>query len=191
MRSFSAMIGVVVVGCLAACGGDKPGAGAAPPQAAEPPSAPTPQPAAAAAVPTPAPTPPVAVEPAKPDTAGVVHITSSDQMRYSATRIEISAGQKIKIELKNAGALPKEVMGHDLVVLKPGSDINAFAIKAMAAKATDYIPADASDQIVAHTRLLGPGESQTLEFDAPAGTYPFLCSFPGHVGLMNGVLVVQ
>jgi azurin len=189
MRFFSAMIGVVVVASLVACGGDKPGTSAAPPQAAEPPSAP--QPAAAAAVRTAAPTPPVAVEPAKPDAAGVVHITSSDQMRYSATRIEVSAGQKIKVELKNAGALSKDVMGHDLVVLKPGSDINAFAVKAMAAKATDYIPADASDQIVAHTRLLGPGESETLEFDAPAGTYPFLCSFPGHVGLMNGVLVVQ
>jgi len=112
-------------------------------------------------------------------------------MRFSANRIEVKAGQKVKIELKNAGSLPKEVMGHNLIVLKPGSDMTALAAKGMNAKATDYIPADAPE-IIAHTRLLGPGESQVLELDLPgAGTYPFLCSFPGHVGLMNGVIVVQ
>jgi azurin len=192
MRWFEVRIAGVLALSLVGCGGDKAPRDV-PEQAA-------PQPLANAATqPAPAPAPTAAApasaapaEPAKPDAEGVVRITSGDQMRYSATRIEVSAGQKIKIELKNTGALAKDVMGHDLVVLKPGSDVNAFAIKAMAAKATDYIPADAGDQMLAHTRLLGPGESQILELDALApGTYPFLCTFPGHVGLMNGVLVVQ
>lgn len=130
-------------------------------------------------------------EPAKPDDNGIVHLTGTDQMRFSATRIEVKAGQRFKIELKNIGALPKEVMGHDLVLLKPGNDITAFAAKAMTAKATDYIPADAADQMLAHTKLLGPGESDTIELELAAATYPFLCTFPGHVGLMNGQLVVQ
>jgi azurin len=178
-------LGLCVLGLLTGlgCGGDKsqPSAPAAAPAAAPTPAA---QPAAVTQN-TPAP------EPAKPDASGVVHLTGSDQMRFSATRIEVSAGQKIKIELKNAGALPKEVMGHDLIVLKAGSDVTAFATKAMTAKATDYIPADAGEML-AHTKLLGPGESDTIEFDAPpAGSYPYLCTFPGHVGLMNGVLVVQ
>ena len=48
------------------------------------------------------------------------------------------------------------------------------------------------DQVIAHTKLLGPGESDVIEFDAPApGTYPFVCTFPGHAPLMNGQLVVQ
>ena len=55
-----------------------------------------------------------------------------------------------------------------------------------------YIPPDALDQIIAHTKLLGPGETDTIEFDAPGpGSYPFLCTFPGHVALMSGTLVVQ
>ncbi len=163
--------------------------------------APEPTPAAAPAAETKAPTPPAQPAPAAqpaapapvvtatPDAQGVVHLTANDQMRYSATRIEVKAG-KFKVELKNVGTLTKDVMGHDFVVLKPGNDVTAFAAKAMTAKATDYIPADASEMIT-HSKLLGPGESDTVELDLTAGTYPYLCTFPGHVGLMNGVIVVQ
>lgn len=148
-------------------------------QTAKPPAPPAPPPP---------PAPPVV---AKPDEQGIVRITANDQMRYSATRIEVPVGQKIKIELKNVGVLPKEAMGHNLTVLKPGTDAMAFAIKGVAAKATDYIAPEVADQVVARTGVLGPGESQVLEFELPAGTYPYLCTFPGHVGLMNGQLVVQ
>jgi len=171
------------------CGGDKTDAPAE--QPAAPPAAPS-EPAAPAAQPAaPAPAAPPAAT-VTPDEAGVVHITGNDQMRYSAGRIEVKAGQKIKIELKNVGTLPKEAMGHNLTVLKPGTDHMAFAMKAVAAKATDYMPPDAADQVIAHTKLLGPGESDTIEFNAPPpGTYPFVCTFPGHAPLMNGQLVVQ
>jgi azurin len=180
IRSGSTLAVALALGC----GGDKPSEAAkesAPLQ--QQPSAPTPPPA-----------PPPAAVPvlAQPDSDGVVHLTGNDQMRFSANRIEVPAGKKIKIELKNIGVLPKEAMGHDLVVLRPGTDPMAFGAKAMTAKATDYIPPDALDQIIVHTKLLGPGESDTIEFDAPApGSYPFLCTFPGHVALMNGTLVVQ
>jgi azurin len=188
MRAWNTTLTCTLLLALASCGGDK-----------TQPSAPAAQPAAETAQPSPAaqpsvvpaPVEPPSNEPAKPDADGVVHLTGSDQMRFSTTRIEVKAGSKVKIELKNVGALPKEVMGHDLVVLKPGTDVTGFAAKAMGAKATDYIPAGAAE-ILANTRLLGPGESQTIEFDAPAAaTYPFLCTFPGHVGLMNGQLVVE
>jgi azurin len=142
-----------------------------------------------AAPPSPA-QPEVAAVVVKPDADGVVRITGNDQMRFSANRIEVPAGKKIKLELKNIGVLPKEAMGHDLVVLRAGTDPMAFGAKAMTAKATDYIPPDAKDQIVAHTKLLGPGESDTIEFEVPAaGSYPFLCTFPGHVAIMSGTLV--
>jgi azurin len=180
VRSGSTLVLVALLGC----GGDKPSEAAkesAPLQ--QQPSEPTPPPAPPAAAP---------VQLAKPDPDGVVRLTANDQMRFSANRIEVPAGQKIKIELKNIGVLPKEAMGHDLVVLRAGTDPMAFGAKAMTAKATDYIPPDALDQIIAHTKLLGPAESETLEFEVPGpGSYPFLCTFPGHVALMTGTLVVQ
>jgi azurin len=180
----------LLVAALAACGGgDK---APPPPVPADPAPAPAPAPAQPGAPAAPAAQPAaVALPPATPDAQGVVHLTGNDQMRFSTNRIEVKAGAKIKIELKNAGALPKDVMGHNLIVLKPGSDVNAFAARGITLKASDYIPPNAPE-VIAHTRLLGPGESQVLEFDVPGpGTYPFLCSFPGHVGLMNGQLVVQ
>jgi len=166
------------------CGGDKPAAPAAPPPAAPAPAEQA-APAAQPAAPAPAPT-------VTADEAGVVHVTAADSMRYSAGRINVKAGQPITIELKNIGTLAKEAMGHNLVVLKPGTDPMSFAMKAVSAKATDYIPSDAGDQVIAHTKLLGPSESDTLKIPTlAAGTYPFVCTFPGHAAIMNGQLVVE
>jgi azurin len=47
--------------------------------------------------------------------------------------------------------------------------------------------------VIAHTGLVGPGETVEVTFKAPAaGTYTFLCSFPGHFAAgMKGTLVVK
>ena len=69
-------------------------------------------------------------------------------------------------------------MGHNFVLLKAGTDTAAFGAKAITAAATEYIPADA-EEIIAHTKLIGGGETDTIEFEVPGpGEYPFLCSSP-------------
>ena len=76
-------------------------------------------------------------------------------------------------------------------MLAAGVSAKDFALQVIGDKATDYIPADTKD-IIAHTKLLSGGESDTIEFPAPAkGTYEYLCSFPGHVGFMKGTLIVE
>jgi uncharacterized cupredoxin-like copper-binding protein len=47
--------------------------------------------------------------------------------------------------------------------------------------------------MIAHTALLAPGGSETIEFTAPAaGSYTFVCTYPGHYGGgMKGVLTVN
>jgi azurin len=66
-----------------------------------------------------------------------------------------------------------------------------FAALASPLKANDYIPVDTQDVIV-HTKLIGGGETTTIEFDAPAvGTYDFICSFPAHFAMMNGKFIVE
>ncbi|MEM9391297.1 MAG: plastocyanin/azurin family copper-binding protein, partial [Bacteroidota bacterium] len=66
----------------------------------------------------------------------------------------------------------------------------AFAQKAIEAKENDYIPE--SDDILIHTALIGGGETTTITFEAPVkGSYEFLCSFPGHWGLMRGKFIVE
>lgn len=120
-------------------------------------------------------------------------VTAGDTMKFNLTRLEAKAGQEVKIVLSNLGTLPKNVMGHNLVVLKKDVDVKAFTDAAVAAAATEYIPAG-STQIVAHTKLLGPKQSDEITFKAPTepGEYPFICSFPAHCAAgMRGVLVVQ
>ena len=120
--------------------------------------------------------------------------TANDSMKFNLTRIEVKAGQDVKIILTNMGNMPKAAMAHNWVLLKKSSDPKAFVDAAVTAAATDYVPAQLADQIIAHTKLLGPKQSDEISFKAPIepGEYHFLCSFPAHfLSGMTGVMVVK
>lgn len=120
-----------------------------------------------------------------------VLLTGNDQMKYNLKEIKVKAGQKVKLTLKHVGQLDENVMGHNFVLLKQGTDLAQFAQKAMAAKSNDYIPEN-TDKVIAHTEMIGGGEETTIEFEAPAaGTYDFICSFPGHYIQMQGKFIVE
>ena len=119
-------------------------------------------------------------------------LAGNDQMKYSTNELKAKAGTPIKLTFKHIGTIGKEAMGHNVVILKPGTDAAAYAAKALEAKATDYIPASESASVIAHTKLLGGGEEDVIEFTiAEKGNYEYICTFPGHVGLMKGVLVIE
>jgi azurin len=130
-----------------------------------------------------------------------IELTGNDQMQYSTKAIEVTAGEKVSLTFKHIGQLPKTAMGHNVVILKPvdaakpETALPAFATKAMQAAKTEYLPEDEASKarIVAHTKLLGGGESDTITFTAPTepGAYPYLCTFPGHFAIMQGVLTVK
>ena len=62
----------------------------------------------------------------------------------------------------------------------------------MTAKDANYIGASVKDQVIASIPILGPKQKGEIAFKAPApGEYPFICSFPGHVALMKGTLIVK
>ncbi|BCX47686.1 azurin [Haloferula helveola] len=127
------------------------------------------------------------------DTA-TLELTGNDQMQYSTKELSVTEGQKVTIKFKHIGKLPKAAMGHNVVILKPDTPTAPFAMKCAQAAASDYIPADkaSTDLIIAHTKMIGGGEETTVTFTAPAaGKYPYLCTFPGHFGVMNGVLTVK
>ncbi len=130
----------------------------------------------------------------KHEKAEAVVITGGDTMQFDVTAFEAKAGEEITVTFKNGGNLPKTAMGHNLVILKPGSDLASFAMAAMSATTTEYIPQDDTNKalVVASTKVLGPGEEEALTFTpTEAGEYPFLCSFPGHFSIMKGIMTVK
>ena len=130
----------------------------------------------------------------QPAGARTIEITAGDNMKFNVQTIEAKPGEQLKVVLRNIGTQPKEVMGHNWVLLKKGADAAAFNAAAVTAKATDYIPPALKDQIVAHTAMLGPRKSDEITFTVPSevGDYPFLCSFPAHYQVgMKGVLTVK
>ena len=123
-----------------------------------------------------------------------VEITANDAMKFSLSRIEAAPGQEVKVIFTNIGSMPKAAMGHNWILLAKGADATAFANAAVTAQATDYFPTAMADKVLAHTKLLGPKQTDEITFKAPAepGEYTFLCSFPAHyVAGMKGVFVVR
>lgn len=123
-----------------------------------------------------------------------IEITGNDQMQYNIKAFEVTEGDEVTISFKHIGQLPAAAMGHNVVILKPDTVLPAFAAKCAPARDNGFIPKEEEEakKIVAHTKMLGGGESDEITFTAPAaGEYPYLCSFPGHFAIMQGVMTVK
>ena len=113
-----------------------------------------------------------------------------DMMKFDKEVFTVVAGQKVIIELENLDG-----MQHNLVISKPGTlkEVGAAA-DAMArdpkGAQLNYVPQIPA--VLFATKLLNPEEVVTLTFTAPSepGDYPFVCTFPGHWRMMNGIMKV-
>lgn len=133
-----------------------------------------------------------ATQPKKEDGVSEVIITGDDLMKFNLKEIKVKAGDKVRLTLKHIGKLDKNVMGHNFVLLAQDTDLIDFATKAATAKKTDFIPEGSENDVIAHTKIIGGGETDVIEFEAPEkGTYQFLCSFPGHYAMMQGKFIVE
>ena len=118
-------------------------------------------------------------------------LSGNDMMQFDKNELMAKSGEKITLTCRHVGQLDKRVMGHNFVLLKPGTDITGFANEAAAVgESGDWIPNDGV-QVIAHTKMLGGGQTDVITFDAPEpGIYDFICSFPGHSAMMRGTLTV-
>ncbi len=191
MKSRHVLAASALALALSACG-QSPAPTAEPPVAApatEEAAAPAPVEAAPVA---PA---PVAATGSKPATVAdcATTIEGNDAMQYNADSITIPAScTQFTITLKHAGAMAVNVMGHNVVVARE-ADMAGIAADGMSLTPEHVKPDDA--RIIAHTRMVGGGESASVTFDVAkvkdGGPFKFFCSFPGHLALMQGNLVVQ
>jgi azurin len=123
-----------------------------------------------------------------------VEITGNDTMKFNVTSFTVKPGEVVHVSLKNVGSLPKSVMGHNWVLLAAAKDGTAYSAAAANAKDENYEPKALAGDVIASIGLLGARQSGEVTFTAPtvAGTYVYLCSFPGHFQAgMRGVLTVK
>jgi azurin len=122
-----------------------------------------------------------------------VVIHSTDQMTYDLKTITVpQTCQRFTVSLKHTGTLPKNIMGHNWVLAKKEDIKGVTTDGAAAGEADDYIqPGD--KRVLAHTRLIGGGETDSVTFDTDvlqAGqAYEFFCSYPFHSTMMKGGLI--
>lgn len=123
-----------------------------------------------------------------------VTIEGNDTLKFDKTEFSAKEGQTVELTFKNVGKLPKIAMGHNLVIIKAGTEAMSFSASCAANKDTTGLPTDteALKNVIASTKVLGPDESETITFTAPAaGEYPYICTFPGHAAIMKGVMKVE
>lgn len=119
-------------------------------------------------------------------------IDANDMMHYDKSSITVPATCKtFKVTLHHSGKLPVTAMGHNWVLSTAADEAGVLSDGLKAGAANSYEkPGDT--RIIAHTKLIGGGESDTTTLDVAklkAGEqYTYYCTFPGHAALMKGTL---
>lgn len=116
--------------------------------------------------------------------------TVNQEMAYDKTVLHAKAGQTIEIVLNN-----KDQMPHNLVLIQPGtlepfgSMVDAFTSNPNAAELA-YVPP--SKYVLGASGMLEPDKTESLVITLPEspGIYPYVCTFPGHWRMMQGVIIV-
>jgi len=124
-----------------------------------------------------------------------ISIEATASMAFSTEEIIINKTCKeVNLTLKNTGNMPKAAMGHNLVITKK-ADMQAVLTEGNAAGLSKSFVKDNDDRVIAHTAVLGGGESATIKFKTDKlnakDAFAFFCSFPGHSAVMNGVVKVN
>lgn len=113
-------------------------------------------------------------------------------LKYNIKEIRVKAGESVALELKNMDAMP-----HNLVIVKPGKakEVGEAAFGMMNdpnALKKSYVPDDKSN-VIAYTSVVDPKLLHISYFIAPKekGEYPYICTFPGHWQVMQGIMIVE
>ncbi|MDZ7876927.1 MAG: plastocyanin/azurin family copper-binding protein [Saprospiraceae bacterium] len=119
----------------------------------------------------------------------VIAIGTKPVLKYDVETVEVKAGSKVKLIFSNLD----DDMTHNLVIVEPGTAdvVGNLAIKlGIKGSQMSYVPN--TPKVLYHTSLIQPSSSETIYFVAPlkAGNYTYVCTYPGHHAVMQGILKV-
>ena len=121
--------------------------------------------------------------------------TLEAQMKYDVQSFSVKPNSKVKVLFKNPDSLP-----HNLIFCTPGKKkggdkgqevIDAVLKLGDKGVEMDWEPKE-HPRILASSGMVQPGKETTFYFKVPKveGDYPYICTFPGHYQLMNGMMGV-
>lgn len=125
-----------------------------------------------------------------------VSLEGNDAMKFNTANIDVPKScANFTINLKHAGKMAKNIMGHNVVVAKTADMAGIDSDGMKAGLAADYIKAG-DTRVIAHSKVVGGGEATSISIpvarlSAAAAPLSFFCSFPGHASMMKGTLTLK
>ena len=117
---------------------------------------------------------------------GLAISVNGDALEFNKNRLEAAAGSEVVLVFNNVSSINQ----HNWVVAQAGQKDVVATRGTTAGPDNDWVQPGDPD-VIAQSKLLNPGESSEVRFAAPpAGTYQFVCTFPGHNITMFGDFVV-
>ena len=112
-------------------------------------------------------------------------------LQFVQKQLKAKAGERLTIRFKNPDVVP-----HNWLLAKPGSlqklgEKCNLMITDPQGMAKHYVPD--SDDVIAYTDMTNPKGEFVIHLTAPKekGDYPYLCTFPGHWMVINGLMKVE
>ena len=139
---------------------------------------------------TPPPAASTAAAPAPSTAAQKVEIqieSVKNTMAYDKTKLTVPTGAEVHLVLVNHATM--QTLPHNWVLVQPGTQAKVAAQGLAEAPDAGWVVE--GPNVLAYTPLAPPGGTTEVTFTAPApGTYPYICTVPGHYMMMKGTLTV-
>lgn len=126
----------------------------------------------------------------------IVISTLQAAMKYDVRSFSVKPGAKVKLTLRNPDDLP-----HNLIICTPGKSKDGDrgkevidAVIKLGAKGVEMNWEPKGHPRILHSSgMVQPKKESVIWFKAPKkeGNYPYICTFPGHFELMNGMMAVS
>lgn len=120
-----------------------------------------------------------------------ITIETASNLSFATRSFTVKPGEFIEFKLLNPDVVP-----HNWALLKPGTmervgRLSNQLISDPEAAIRHYIPK--TEDVLAYTNVVLPKDESIIYFTAPkeTGSYPYLCTFPGHWLVMNGEMIVE
>tara|TARA_A100001015_G_scaffold82678_1_gene91712 strand:+ start:2446 stop:2901 length:456 start_codon:yes stop_codon:yes gene_type:complete len=122
-----------------------------------------------------------------PSSVSITIQPDGNNMAYLTKEFTVKAGQEVVLTMDNTAT--QEVMKHNIVILSDKSKVNEIGMAAL--KAENYLPDHPA--IIAATAMADAGAKSEVTFTAPSepGEYTYICTYPGHYAMMQGVMIVK